>query len=200
MSVRAVGEIGELEQIIITSRDPAPPSAEYSKASGGLFRDMMIHDFDLARFILDEEPVEVSAMASVLVDPAIGELGDIDSSMVTLRTASGKLCHINNSRRAVYGYDQRVEAFGAKGMVLSDNLTRTNVVRYTAESTQTREPLLNFFIERYETAYHAEIDDFIDAVQTGREPAVGFEDGRRALMLADAAYESLRSGVKVSVG
>lgn len=197
-AVRA-GEVGQLEQVIISSRDPSPPPADYIKVSGGLMRDMMIHDFDLARFVLGEEPTEVFAMASVMVDKAIGELGDIDTAMVTLETVSGALCHINNSRRAVYGYDQRLEAFGELGMVRSNNQRATTVTRHTATETGVHDPLLNFFIERYTEAYHAEINDFIDAVKTGRTPAVTFEDGRRALMLADAAYESLSSGRKVSV-
>ena len=196
----AAGELGQLEQIIISSRDPAPPPAEYLKVSGGLFRDMMIHDFDLARFVLaGEEPVEVFAMASNKVDPMIGELGDIDTAMVTLATASGTLCHINNSRRAVYGYDQRLEAFGEKGMVCSDNQRPTTVTRYGVDATGVLDPLLNFFIERYWQAYHAELNDFIEAVEQGRQPAVTFEDGRRALLLADAAYQSLASGQKVKV-
>ena len=191
------GEVGQLEMVIITSRDPSPPPAEYIKVSGGLFRDMMIHDFDLARFVLGEEPVEVFAMASNKVDPMIGQLGDIDTAMVQLATASGVLCHINNSRRAVYGYDQRLEAFGSLGMVRSNNRRATTLTRHTAMSTGNRDPLLNFFIERYQEAYINEINDFIAALEEKRPPAVGFEDGRRALLLADAAYESLRSGRKV---
>ena len=193
------GEVGQLEMLIISSRDPSPPPAEYIKVSGGLFRDMMIHDFDLARFVLGEEPVEVFAMASNKVDPMIGQLNDIDTAMVQLATASGVLCHINNSRRAVYGYDQRLEAFGSLGMIRSNNRRATTVTRHTAQSTGSRDPLLNFFIERYQEAYQAEINEFIAAVAEQRTPAVGFEDGRRALMLADAAYESLRSGRKVAL-
>ena len=193
------GDVGRLELVVISSRDPAPPPADYIKVSGGLFRDMMIHDFDLARFVLGAEPIEVFAMASVMVDQQIGQLGDVDTAMVTLATAGGALCHINNSRRSVYGYDQRLEAFGAKGMLRSENLRPTSVTHYAENMTSARDPLLNFFIERYQQAYHAELDDFIDAVETGRTPTVGFEDGRRALILADAAYKSLRSGAKVKV-
>lgn len=188
------GEIGRLEQLVITSRDPSPPPASYVAVSGGLFRDMMIHDFDLARFILGEEIVEVTASGSVLVDPAIGEAGDIDSAMAVMKTATGKLCHINNSRRASYGYDQRVEAFGSAGMVISNNRTATTVERYSAAATGVREPLLNFFIDRYGDAYRNQINDFIDAVRNNRAPSPGFEDGLQALILADAALESLRSG------
>jgi myo-inositol 2-dehydrogenase/D-chiro-inositol 1-dehydrogenase len=193
------GEIGKLEQLVITSRDPSPPPASYVAVSGGLFRDMMIHDFDLARFILGEEVVEVTASGSVLVDPEIGAAGDVDSAMVVMKTASGKLCHINNSRRASYGYDQRVEAFGSEGMVISNNRTATTVERFSANATAVREPLLNFFIDRYGDAYRNQINDFIDAVANGRQPSPGFDDGRRALVLADAALESLKTGRTVQV-
>lgn len=190
----AAGEIGKLELLVITSRDPGPPPAAYIEVSGGLFRDMMIHDFDLARFMLGEDPVAVSAMASVLVDPAIGRLGDIDTAMVTMKAASGALVHVNCSRRAVYGYDQRLEAFGEKGMLQVDNRRATTVRRYAADSTDSRDPLLDFFIERYAEAYTAELGAFIDAVENGAPVPVGFEDGRRALILADAALEALKSG------
>jgi myo-inositol 2-dehydrogenase/D-chiro-inositol 1-dehydrogenase len=195
----ASGEIGKLELLVITSRDPGPPPAAYIKVSGGLFRDMMIHDFDLARFMLAEEPVAVSAMASVLVDPEIGRLGDIDTAMVTLKAASGALVHINCSRRAVYGYDQRIEAFGEKGMLQVDNRRATTVRRYGAERTDMRDPLLDFFIERYAEAYTAELDAFIDTIENGARVPVGFEDGRRALILADAALQALKSGKTIDL-
>ena len=198
-AVRA-GEIGAPELIVITSRDPSPPPLSYIEVSGGLFRDMMIHDFDLARFVFGaDEPVEVFAMASNLVDPAIGAAGDIDTAMVTLRTASGALCHINNSRRAVYGYDQRLEVFGDNGMIRSNNRRPHTVSRHHASATGIQAPLLNFFIERYQEAYNAEINDFVEAVESQRTPAVTFEDGRRALIIADAAYASLASGQKVEI-
>jgi myo-inositol 2-dehydrogenase/D-chiro-inositol 1-dehydrogenase len=193
------GEVGRVEQVVITSRDPSPPPLDYVKVSGGLFRDMMIHDFDLARFLLAEEPAEITALGSVMVDPAVGELDDVDSAMVLMKTQSGVLCHVNCSRRAVYGYDQRAEVFGSAGMVISTNHTATAVERHGAAATAAREPLLNFFIERYEAAYVGEINDFIDALRTGRPPAVGFEDGRRALILADAALESFKTGRTVRV-
>ena len=160
---------------------------------------MMIHDFDMARFILGEEPIEVSAMGSVLVDDAIGEAGDVDTAIVSLRTASGALCHINNSRRAVYGYDQRVEAFGEKGMVRSDNVQATTLTRFSHTITEARPPLPEFFLERYATSYRTELDDFVSAVESRNPPAVGFEDGRRALLLANAAEESMRTGRVVAV-
>ena len=195
----ANGEIGKLELLVITSRDPGPPPAAYIEVSGGLFRDMMIHDFDIARFMLGDEPVAVSAMASVLVDPAIGKLGDIDTAMVTLKAGSGALVHINCSRRAVYGYDQRLEAFGEKGMLQVGNCRPTTVRRWTGEATGAQAPLLDFFISRYAQAYTAELDAFIDAIEKGTPVPVGFEDGRRALILADAALQALKSGQTIDV-
>ncbi len=193
------GDIGRIEKLIITSRDPAPPPADYVKISGGLFRDMMIHDFDLARFITADEPVEVSAIGSALVEPEIASLGDIDTAMVMMKLTSGALCHINCSRRAVYGYDQRVEAFGPGGMLLSNNCTRTTVERYGKQATAAREPLLNFFIERYSEAYFNQVNAFVDAVEQGTAASPSFEDGRRALILANAAGESLETGRSVKV-
>ena len=171
----------------------------YMRASGGIYRDMMIHDFDLARFILEEEPIEVMAMGSVLIEPELETIGDVDSAMVMMRTASGKQCHINCSRRSVYGYDQRLEVFGSKGMVQSGNRRGRSIKRYTATGTAQLEPVVYFFIDRYPEAYMDELNDFIDVVGSGREPSVTFEDGRRALMLADAANESLRRGAAVQV-
>ena len=193
------GEVGTVEMVIVTSRDPEPPPIEYVKSAGGLFRDMMVHDFDIARFILGEEPVTVSAMGSALVDPEIGRVGHIDTAMALLRAESGALCHINNSFRAVYGYDQRVEVFGSRGMVRSDNLRPTSVERYGVRSTAACDPLQRFFTERYAASYAREIDDFIDSVEAGREPAVTFDDGYRALVLAAAADESLAAGRTVTV-
>lgn len=195
----ADGEIGRPEMLVITSRDPAPPPVEYLKVSGGLFRDMMIHDLDIARFILGADPVEISAFGTSMVDPAIGELGDVDTAMVTMRFESGALVHINCSRRSVYGYDQRIEAFGSEGMLISGNHTDTQVERYGAKQTAARERLLDFFIERYARSYVNEVDAFIDAVEGRREATPTFEDGRQALVLADAALESLRSGKAVAL-
>lgn len=192
------GEIGALEQVVITSRDPAPPPAAYIKTSGGLFRDMTIHDFDMARYLAGEV-VEVQAFGSTLVDPAIAELGDIDGAMVTLRAGSGALVQIINSRRCAYGYDQRVEAFGALGMLQAANRTATTVEAWTASGTAAREPVLNFFIERYGAAYVAEIDNFVSAVEGEEVLLSTFDDGLQALRLADAAAESLRTGRAVKV-
>jgi myo-inositol 2-dehydrogenase / D-chiro-inositol 1-dehydrogenase len=195
------GEIGDLHQVIITSRDPALPPRAYLEAAGGLFRDMTIHDFDLARFMLGEEPTEVFALANALIDPTLGaELNEVDSAMFVLRTASGKQCHINNSRTAVYGYDQRVELMGSSGMIISDNRKPHEVRRFTSKTTESSEPYQFFFLERYLEAFMAEIDGFVDCVEQGATPLASFEDGRRALVLAEAAYLSMREGrlVKVS--
>ncbi len=192
------GKIGEVEMVTITSRDPEPPPAEYVARSGGIFRDMMIHDFDMARWLLKQEPVEVYATASCLVDPAIGEAGDVDTAMVIMRTAQGKLCHISNSRRAVYGYDQRIEVFGSQGMLRAENERNDSVQHFGAEGTLlARVP--DFFIDRYAAAYKRELNDFVDALNSGISPAVGGIDGRLALVLADAAQESLETGLVVKL-
>lgn len=196
----AAGEVGPLELLVITSRDPGPPPPRpILEACGGLFRDTTIHDFDMARFVLGEEPVEVYAMAANRVDPIFAELNDVDTAMIVMRAESGALCHINNSRRTNYGYDQRVEAFGAEGMVRSNNLRPTQISRHNGAGTGQRDPLLHFFIERYQQAYAAEIRDFIDHLIAGKAPSVGFEDGRRALLLSEAAIRSYRENRPVEV-
>lgn len=186
------GEIGDLHQVVITSRDPGMAPAEYIAESGGIFRDMTIHDFDLARFYLGEEVTSVSASGSRLVDPELMEKhNDYDTVVVTLTTASGKQAVITNSREAVYGYDQRVELFGNKGMILSENRRENHVTRHLADSTNVSAPLLNFFIERYNDAFNAEIDHFVSAVENDHPLEVGFEDGRMALVIAEAAFKSV---------
>jgi myo-inositol 2-dehydrogenase/D-chiro-inositol 1-dehydrogenase len=195
------GEIGDLHQVIITSRDPAIPPRAYLEAAGGLFRDMTIHDFDLARFMLGDEPTEVFAVANALIDPALGaELKEVDTAMIILRTASGKQCHINNSRTAVYGYDQRVELMGSTGMLISDNRKPHELRRFTNSTVEASQPYQFFFLERYLEAFMAEIDGFVDCVEKGAVPLASFDDGRKALILAEAAYLSLKEGrlVKVS--
>ncbi|MGY4752551.1 inositol 2-dehydrogenase [Pannonibacter sp. Q-1] len=195
------GEIGELHQVIISSRDPGMPPRSYYETAGGLFRDMTIHDFDLARFMLGEEPEEVFAVGGRLIDPTLmDELNDYDSVMVIMRTASGKQCHINNSRTSTYGYDQRVELLGTAGMVISGNRKPHELRRYGAVSVDAAEPYLNFFIERYREAFDAEIHAFVDCIEKGEAPQVGFEDGRQALVLAEAAMKSAVEGrfVKIS--
>ncbi|AXI47307.1 inositol 2-dehydrogenase [Sulfitobacter sp. SK012] len=184
------GAIGATEMIVITSRDPSPPPVSYIKQSGGLFRDMMIHDLDMARFLLNEEPVELFATGSCLVDPAIGEAGDIDTAAVTLKTASGKIALINNSRRATYGYDQRVEVHGSKGMLRAANKLE-NLVEQAGEQGFTTAPNKHFFLERYEAAYIAEMEAFIAAIVEGRALIPSISDGVAAQRLADAAAQSL---------
>ncbi|HNB28234.1 MAG TPA: inositol 2-dehydrogenase [Alphaproteobacteria bacterium] len=195
----AAGEVGKAEIVTILSRDPGPPPVSYITRSGGLFRDMMIHDLDMARFLLGEEPVEVSALASCLVDPEIGKAGDIDTAVVTLRTASGKLAQISNSRRATYGYDQRIEVHGSGGLLRAHNLHATTVERANAQGFNS-DPVLHFFLERYLPAYRAEMDAFITGVAAGKALNPSGEDGLKALLLADAAEASMKSGKTVKVG
>ncbi len=189
----AQGEIGAVELVTILSRDPAPPPIAYIGRSGGLFRDMMIHDFDMARFLLGEEPVEVHAVGSALVDAAIGEAGDVDTAAVLLKTASGKICQISNSRRAIYGYDQRVEVHGSEGMLRAQNLYESAVEVADASGFRSA-PVLNFFLERYTPAYRRELDQFLDCVASGKTPTPTGQDGLRAQMLADAATMSAQTG------
>jgi myo-inositol 2-dehydrogenase / D-chiro-inositol 1-dehydrogenase len=193
------GEIGSLEQLTITSRDPAPPPLEYIPNSGGLFRDMMIHDFDMARWILGEEPVSVYSVGSCLVDPEIGKLGDIDTACVTLVTSSGKQAVILNSRRASFGYDQRVEAFGSTGMVISDNPRATGIKRYSDTKFGAPDRIFTFFMDRYGDSYRVEIETFLKGVAASTAPPVNAIDGLRAVYLAEAAGASLRLGRAVEL-
>jgi myo-inositol 2-dehydrogenase/D-chiro-inositol 1-dehydrogenase len=193
------GAIGKLEQVIITNRDPGLPDLRFLATSGGLYLDFTIHDFDMARWLLGEEPVEVFAWGAVLVDPRVRTEGkDIDTAMLLLRTRSGKMCHINNTRRAVYGYDQRIEVFGAKGMLRAANLTPTSVERFGAGATCADNPWSNFQT-RYAAAYAAELSSFIRSVQTRKPAEVGPEDSRQVLVLAEAALKSSRTGKPVKV-
>jgi myo-inositol 2-dehydrogenase / D-chiro-inositol 1-dehydrogenase len=192
------GRIGKVEMVQIVSRDPGAPPVSYIKSSGGIFRDMTIHDFDMARFMLGEEPVEVMARASVLVDPAIGEAGDYDSVSVILTTASGKHCSISNSRRATYGYDQRVEAHGSKGSVAIENQRPVSIEVANADG-YARPPLHDFFMTRYTDAYAAEIAAFVEVVRNGRMPSPDGRDVLLALALADAAVKSAAEGRAVKV-
>ncbi|HEX5650414.1 MAG TPA: inositol 2-dehydrogenase [Steroidobacteraceae bacterium] len=192
------GAIGPLATLAITSRDPAPPPIEYVRRSGGLFRDMMIHDFDMARWLLAEEPVEVYARGACFVDPAIGAAGDVDTAAVLLTTASGRMCQITNSRRCSFGYDQRIEAFGAAGMLRADNATATHVEHASAAGFTT-EPALPFFLERYAEAYRRELLDFVRACAGESVELATAEDGVRALVLADAAQRSHETGRPVTV-
>jgi myo-inositol 2-dehydrogenase/D-chiro-inositol 1-dehydrogenase len=192
------GKIGKLETLIITSRDPGPPPIGYIKQSGGLFRDMMIHDFDMARWLLGEAPTEVYAVASNLVDPEIGKAGDIDTAMVVLKTKSGCIGQISNSRRAVYGYDQRIEAFGAKGMLQAGNQLGTTVT-FSGEPGVVGDKPLHFFLERYAEAYRAELQHFVDCCLGKAQPRTSIEDGRNAIVLAEAAVQSLQRGQPVKL-
>tara|TARA_B100000900_G_scaffold367005_1_gene343242 strand:- start:3696 stop:4703 length:1008 start_codon:yes stop_codon:yes gene_type:complete len=194
------GEIGDLHQCIITSRDPGLPSWEYLKVAGGQFRDMTIHDFDLARFMLNEEPIRVFAISNALIDSRLKtDLNDSDTLMIIMETESGKQCHINNSRSATYGYDQRVELFGSKGMTISDNRKPHEVKKFNIDYVDKKAPLLNFFIERYQEAYMHEITSFAEMVINKTKPVVGFEDGHKALILAETAYRSVKSGKMESI-
>ena len=192
------GAVGAVEMVTIVSRDPGPPPIAYIERSGGLYRDMMIHDFDLARFLLGEEPVEVHAIGSVLVDPAIGKAGDVDTAMVMLRTESGKLCQISCSRRATYGYDQRIEVHGSDGMIRAGNLHETTVEVANGKGF-TSDPVLNFFLERYGMAYRLELAAFIDAVKNGTQPSPSGRDGLMAQRLADAATKARETGQPVKL-
>jgi myo-inositol 2-dehydrogenase/D-chiro-inositol 1-dehydrogenase len=193
------GEIGNVRQVIVTSRDPALPPREYLRTSGGIFRDMSIHAFDMARWFLGEGPIEVQAFGSRLVGPSIEEFDNYDTVMVQMHTASGKQCHINCCREAVYGYDQRFEIYGLKGMLLNENLRPSTIRRWSGTSTEAREPLLNFFLERYAQAYAAELDAFVDALVEERPMPVTVCDGCLALKLADCAVESAATGRMVRV-
>lgn len=202
MAVRQViddGKIGSVEMVTITSRDPGAPPVDYIKRSGGIFRDMTIHDFDMARFLLGEEPVTVSATAAVLVDKAIGDAGDYDSVSVLLQTASGKQAMISNSRRATYGYDQRIEIHGSMGMVAAEN-QRPFSIEVANGDGYTRPPLHDFFMTRYTEAYANEIAAFITAIEQGTAISPSGADGLAALKLADAAVQSVKEGKQIKVG
>jgi myo-inositol 2-dehydrogenase / D-chiro-inositol 1-dehydrogenase len=195
--VRA-GEIGPLRALRITSRDPQPPPAAYLAGSGGMFRDMTIHDFDMARYFLGEI-VEVSAFASHNNDPVFLGANDHAQAMITMRGRDNALCTIVNSRSCAFGYDQRLEAFGDLGSLEAGNLTATTVRASNARETEAAGPAVNFFLERYMPAYKAELAEFVAAIREEREPAVGFADGRAALVLAEAAIESVATGRTVRV-
>lgn len=189
------GEIGKLVQLIVTSRDPFPPGQEYLVGAGGMIRDMTIHDFDLARFMLGEdEPVEVWATGAPLIDPKLSDINEIDCAMIVMKTAAGRQVLLNNARQAPYGYDQRVEAVGSDGMLQSANRTAHGLLRFGATGTAVQTPYLDFFIERYREAFVRQLDGFLDLV-AGQAPDVPrFDDGLKALVLAEAAYRALASG------
>ncbi|MFD1746687.1 inositol 2-dehydrogenase [Rhizobium helianthi] len=192
------GTIGKVEMVTITSRDPGAPPVEYIKVSGGIFRDMTIHDLDMARFLLGEEIASVFATGAVLVDPKIGEAGDYDSASLILTTKSGRQAVISNSRRATYGYDQRIEVHGSLGSVAAEN-QRPVSIEIANKDGYTRPPLHDFFMTRYTEAYAAEIKAFIDTVENGAAASPSAEDGLIALKLADAALKSAQTGAAVSL-
>lgn len=190
------GEIGKAELLSITSFDPAPPPLAYVKVSGGLFRDMMIHDFDMANFIMGAAPVSVFAAGSSIVDPGIGAAGDVDTAVVTLSYADGRVAVIKNSRRAVYGYDQRVELLGSEGLLQAQNMLENTIVKSTAQGVTGAKPTY-FFLERYMPAYAAEWGAFVAAVTSGAAVPVSLADGVAALAMAEAATRSARTGLPV---
>ena len=194
----AAGEIGKAELLSITSFDPAPPPVSYVKVSGGLFRDMMIHDFDMANFVMGDLPKTVQAVGSSIVDPAIGEAGDVDTAVVTLSYADGRIAVIKNSRRAAYGYDQRVELLGSEGLVSAGNVLENTLSKSTAQGVNSAKPEF-FFLERYMRAYVAEWQAFVSAVLDKTEIPVTLRDGVAALALAEAATASAKSGQAVAV-
>ena len=189
------GEIGALESLHLISHDPAPPPPAFIPTSGGLFKDFTIHDFDMARWLLPEEPCEVFSWASCLVDPAIGAAGDVDTAKTILRTPSGRLCVISNTRRSGYGYDQRVEAFGALGALAQGNV-RVDTTQVWTQAGATAAPIHPGFLTRYADAYRREMDHFADVLE-GAAPMTGYDASLRALALAEAAAESVASGVPV---
>lgn len=192
------GEIGKAELLSITSFDPAPPPVAYIKVSGGLFRDMMIHDFDMANFIMGAAPVTVSAVGSSIVDAAIGAAGDVDTAVVTLTYADGRIAVIKNSRRAVYGYDQRVELLGSEGLLQAQNMLENTVVKSTTAGVTGAKPTY-FFLERYMPAYAAEWAAFVTAVNGGSALPVTLADGVAALAMAEAATQSAQTGMPVTL-
>lgn len=192
------GEVGNPHILRITSRDPEPPGVDYIKSSGGLFMDMTIHDFDMARYIMGSEVVEVHASGAVLVDLAIAEAGDIDTAIVTLKFANGALGVIDNSRRAVYGYDQRLEIFGDKGAAQADN-NRSNSVEVSTVNHVTKEKPLYFFLERYTQAYIEEVNAFVAAIRENQPVSCSGFDGLQAERIAEAAKKSLETGVPVQL-
>jgi myo-inositol 2-dehydrogenase / D-chiro-inositol 1-dehydrogenase len=193
------GDIGRAEMLVLSSRDPEISPPDYVAAMPyGIFYDTIIHDFDMVRWLTADEPVEVVARTAVMLDAKENPHRDPDTAMVMLTMQSGALVHVNSSFRATYGYDQRIEAFGEKGMLVSRNHQPTGLERYDVSGIR-QDPLLRFFIERYAASYVRELGDFVDAVRTGRAPSITLDDGRRALALADAAVESAKTGRAVRV-
>lgn len=184
------GKIGDVQFVRVSSRDPMPPSAEYVAVSGGLFLDMMIHDLDMIRFLSGSDVVEVYAQGAVLVDPAIGEAGDVDTATVSARMANGALALIDNSRKAVYGYDQRAEVFGSKGSVQNGNDVPSTMVLSTVDGVTAEKPLW-FFLERYMASYQEELRAFVGSIERGEDAQVGIIDGLMSIRIGLACKKSL---------
>ena len=197
-AIRA-GDIGRPEMLVLSSRDPEISPPDYVAAMPyGIFYDTMIHDFDMVRWLTQDEPVEIYARTACMLDEKQNPHRDPDTAMVVLRMAGGALVHINSSFRAVYGYDQRIEAFGEKGMLISGNHHPTSLERHGADGIR-RDPLLHFFIDRYAESYRRELDLFLQAVESGATPPIGVDDGRRALVIAEAGVRSAKSGMPVAL-
>ena len=194
----AAGEIGKLEQLILTSRDPGEPPRAYIAVSGGIFRDQVIHDFDIARFFVGDI-AEVSTFAANAFSSDIKAEGDFDTAVTNMRSVNGKLVSIVSSRRAVFGYDQRLEAFGEKGMLQVSNLTDTSVQSFASDHTAKKDPFMAFFLERYAASYRKELALFIESIKTGKQLNPTYEDGCKALILADAATESAKTGKVITI-
>ena len=192
------GEVGKVEIVQLTSRGPKPPPISYVKVSGGQLRDQTIHFFDLLRWLTNDEPVEVYALGAALVDPAIGEAGDVDTSIVSLRMASGALCQIDSSRRAAYGYDERVEIFGSEGLVESARQNFRGVSMYKGRQIF-KDGLHPGWFERIEQSYYQAIDAFIQSVERGTPPSPSLEDGLKAQLIADKATESIKTGQPIKI-
>jgi myo-inositol 2-dehydrogenase/D-chiro-inositol 1-dehydrogenase len=192
------GEIGKTELLSVTSFDPAPPPVAYIKVSGGLFRDMMIHDFDMANFLMGTAPETITAVGSSIVDPEIGEAGDVDTAVVTLTYADGRIAVIKNSRRAVYGHDQRIELLGADGLLQAQNMLENTLVKSTTSGVSSAKPTY-FFLERYMPSYAAEWNAFVEAVNSGSALPVTLDDGVLALAMAEAATRSAKEGRPVNL-
>ena len=194
------GKIGKLEKIIITSRDPAPPSLAYLKVSGGIFKDMMIHDFDLLRFYLEKDDIEnIFTTASNISDKKFNKINDYELASCLLKSKKGVQCIITNSRHCSFGYDQRVELFGSKGMLISGNKNENETEIFTKNNTSQKKPLLNFFIDRYVDAYRLQLDELASYTKKNKKPISSFEDGRRALIIANAASASLKQKKQVKI-
>jgi myo-inositol 2-dehydrogenase/D-chiro-inositol 1-dehydrogenase len=188
------GKIGKLEKIIITSRDPSPPPINYLKTSGGIFKDMMIHDFDLARFYAGKDEFEsIFATGQRFSEKKLKKINDLDLATVVMKTKKGVQCIITNSRHCSFGYDQRIELFGSKGMIISDNQRDLETVLYSKNSTDNRTQLKNFFIERYSEAYKIQLNDLVKICKKNSQPLANFDDGKKSLILAEIAKKSLNS-------